>query len=115
VRKPDVTFVRLDRMPRVPGAEGYIDIAPDLAVEVVSPNDLAYELEAKVVEYLDAGVSLVWVIDSEARRVRVHRRDGSVSWLREKDELSGKDVIPGFRCPVSALFPEPVTKPQNAS
>jgi Uma2 family endonuclease len=97
-------------MPEGPTSEGYIYIAPDLAAEVVSPNDLAYEVEAKVVEYLDAAVPLVWVIDPEARTVRIHRGDGSVSWLRENDELSGEDVIPGFRCPVAAIFPRKTAK-----
>jgi Uma2 family endonuclease len=106
VRKADVSFIRLERMPEGPTSEGYIYIPPDLAVEVVSPNDLAYEVEAKVLQYLNAGIPLIWVIDPEARTVRIHRRDGSVSWLREKDELSGEDVVPGFRCPVSAIFPK---------
>src|SRR5262249_43923127 len=66
IRKPDVSFIRKERLPEGPTSEGYVDIAPDLAVEVVSPNDLAYEVEAKVVEYLNAGVPLVWVIDPEA-------------------------------------------------
>ena len=81
-------------------------IPPDLAVEVVSPNDLAYDVESKVVEYLDASVALVWVIDPEARTVRIYRRDGSISWLREHGELSGEEVLPGFQCRVAANFPE---------
>jgi Uma2 family endonuclease len=81
-------------------------IPPDLAVEVVSPNDLAYDVESKVVEYLDANVALVWVIDPEARTVRIYRRDGSISWLREQGELSGEDVLPGFQCRVATIFPE---------
>ncbi len=105
VRKPDVSFIRLERMPQGPTSEGYITIPPDLAVEVLSPNDLAYEVENKVVEYLAAGVLLVWVINPETRTIHIHRHDGSVGWLREEDELSGEDVLPGFRCPVSSLFP----------
>ncbi len=81
---------------------------PDLAVEVVSPNDLYYEVEEKVQEYLNAGVSLVWVIDPEVRVVRVHRADSTAAYLTENDELSGEDVLPGFRCRVRSLFPPPV-------
>jgi Uma2 family endonuclease len=115
VRKPDFSFIRKERMPEGPSSEGYIYIIPDLAVEVVSPNDLYHEVEAKVVEYLDAGVPLVWVIHPEARTLRVHRRDGSVSWLREKNEISGEDVIPEFRCPLSAIFPQKKAEaPQEA-
>lgn len=111
VRKPDVSFIRAERLPEGPTSEGYEHIPPDLVVEVVSPNDLSYEVEAKVVEYLDAGVSLIWVIDPEARTVRVHRRDGTMSWLREADELSGEGVVPGFRCPLSAIFPKKRQEP----
>ena len=106
VRYPDVSFIRKERLPDGLTSEGYTHIPPDLAVEVVSPNDLAYEVENKVLEYLDAGVALVWVIDPEARTVHIHRRDGSVGWLREEDELSGEDVVPGFRCPCRGLVPE---------
>lgn len=114
VRKPDVSFIRAERLPEGLTSEGYQYIPPDLAVEVVSPNHLSYEVEAKVVEYLDAGVPLIWVIDPEQRTVRIHRRDGSVSWLREKDELSGEDVVPGFRCPVAAIFPKKRPEPGTA-
>ncbi len=106
VRKPDVSFIRKERLPEGLTSEGYEYITPDLAVEVVSPDETSYEVEAKVIEYLDAGVSLIWIIHPEVRTVRIHRGDGSVSWLRDKDGLSGEGVVPGFRCPVSAIFPK---------
>jgi Uma2 family endonuclease len=106
MRVPDASFVRKSRVPEGLTSDGYIYIPPDLAVEVVSPNDLAYDVESKVVEYLDARVALVWVIDPEARTVRIYRRDGSISWLREQGELSGEDVLPGFQCRVATIFPE---------
>ncbi len=109
VRKPDVSFIRIERMPAGPTSEGYAHIPPDLAVEVVSPNDLWHELQAKVEEYLAAGVLLVWVIDPETRTMHVYRRDGTVSLLREGDEVSGEDVVPGFRCELTSIFP---AKPQ---
>jgi Uma2 family endonuclease len=109
VRKPDVSFIRLERMPEGPTSEGYAHIAPDLAAEVISPNDLWRKVLAKVEEYLQAGVLLVWVIDPEARSVHVYRRDGTVSLIRETDDLSGEDVVPGFRCPLASIFPR---KPQ---
>jgi len=105
VRRPDVSFIRKDRLPDALTSEGYTYIAPDLAVEVISPNESAYEVENKVLEYLNAGVALVWVINPEARTVHIHRKDGSVGWLREEGELSGEHVVPGFRCPVAAIFP----------
>ena len=106
VRRPDASFVRLDRLPGGP-PKGHCRVAPDLAVEVISPNELYSDVEEKIDEYLAAGVKLVWVVDPPHRGVRVHRADGSVADLRETDELSGEDVIPGFRCRVSDLFKLP--------
>jgi Uma2 family endonuclease len=105
VRRPDVSFVGRERMTTAHLAEGHLSIPPDLAVEVLSPNDLAYEIDEKVEEYLRVGVRLVWVINPESRLVRVHRLDGSVTSLRAQDELGGEDVLPGFRCRVNDLFP----------
>lgn len=107
VRKPDVSFVRNGRMPGDWASVGYVRIAPDLVVEVISTNDLALEVEQKVYEYQKAGVALVWLVNPEIRKVRVHRADGSIAWLGEDDELTGEDVLPGFRCRVGAIFPAP--------
>ena len=93
--------------PREQRSKGYVTIPPDLAVEVVSLNDLVGEIDEKVDEYLRAGVQLVWVVRPAARAVRVFRSDRSVSWLRAVDELSGEDVLPGFRSKVDDLFPKP--------
>jgi Uma2 family endonuclease len=107
VRKPDASFVRADRLPGGRPPKGYIQIAPDLAVEVISPNDLAWKLDRKIDQYLDAGVRLVWVINPETRKARVYRADGTISSLSESDELSEEDVIPGFHCRLSELFLPP--------
>lgn len=103
VRKPDVSFVALERMPVTP--KGWATVAPDMAAEVLSPNDLACEVDSKVDEYRAAGVRLVWVINPERHIVYVHRLTGPGAILRDGDELTGEDVIPGFRCPVRELFP----------
>jgi Uma2 family endonuclease len=114
-RKPDVSFIRRERMTWEQLGQGYATIPPDLAVEVTSPNDLLHEVEEKVQEYLDAGVRLVWVVNPDLRAVRVHRPNGTITGLRERDELSGEDVVPGFGCAVSAIFPPRVEKaPANA-
>ena len=109
VRKPDVSFIRLERMAAGEEPEGHCRIAPDLAVEVISPNELYDAIENKIVEYLIAGVRLVWVVNPSTRTVRVHRADGTGTRLRQTDELSGEDVVPGFRCRVGELFAVPVT------
>lgn len=105
VRKPDVSFIRLGRLPGEKPPKGHCPIPPDLAVEVVSPNDLAYEVDRKVQLYLSVGVRLVWVVNPDVRIVRVYRSDGSMIELREQDELSGGDVLPDFRCPIREIFP----------
>ncbi len=106
VRKPDISFIRSGRLPPEQLAQGHVRIAPDLAVEILSPNDLVYEVDEKVKEYLQAGVHLVWVIDPEARTVTIHRANGTKDILIESQNLSGEDVIPGFHCRVQDLFPK---------
>ena len=110
VRRPDVSFIRRGRLPGEVLPTGWGKIAPDLAVEVVSPNDSADQLEQKLDDYQKAAVPLVWVVNLKSRTVMVYRGDGSVSRLRESDELSGEGVIPGFRCPVQEILP-----PRNAA
>jgi Uma2 family endonuclease len=105
VRKPDVSFVRAERWE--PGFlhEGFLTIVPDLAVEVVSLNDLAREVVQKIEEYLAAGFPLIWVVYPECRLVDIYRKDGSVTRLRADAEITGEDVLPGFRCLVASFFP----------
>jgi Uma2 family endonuclease len=105
VRRADVSFIRLDRLTSEGAtAEGHMPIAPDLAVEVVSRNDLYYEVDDKVEEWLSAGVQLVWVVSPRKRTVTVHRANGTSSIFHENDELTGEQVVPGFRCQVRELF-----------
>jgi Uma2 family endonuclease len=104
VRKPDGSVVLRERLTAEQLEAGYLTLAPDLAIESVSPNDLAYEVERKVEEYLGVGVRLVWVIYPVARKIHIHRRDGSTAVVRSGDELTGEDVLPGFACRVGDLF-----------
>ena len=76
-------------------------------MEVLSPNDRDYETDQKIEDFLRAGVRLVWVINPETRTVLIYRADGTISGLREQDELSGEDVVQGFRCRVGDLFLPP--------
>lgn len=104
-RKADVSFVRRGRFPGERLPDSYVSIAPDLAVEVVSPNDLAYEVNEKVAQYLAAGVSLVWVVMPDTRSIEVRRADGSVTVVRDDQSISGETVLPGFSIPVAEFFP----------
>jgi Uma2 family endonuclease len=104
VRKPDVSFVKRERLGVDQIGEGWLTLVPDLIVEVISPNDLAEEVEEKIEMFHKAGVPLIWVVSPTARNVRVLRSDGSTAVLREGDTISGEDVLPGFVCPVSSIF-----------
>jgi Uma2 family endonuclease len=105
VRRPDVSFVKSGRLPGDVAPKGWVRIPSDLAIEVVLPNDLVEALEEKLDDYRKVDVRLIWVIFPELRKVKVLRRDGSVNELKEDDELSGEDVIPGFHCPVREILP----------
>lgn len=107
VRFADASFIRRGRLPGEVPFEGHTLIAPDLAVEVVSPNDNAQELEEKLQDYFSAGVPLVWVFYPRTRTVYVYQPDGSARWLNADQELTGEPVLPGFRCRVGDLFPPP--------
>ena len=103
VRAPDLAFVSHARLPD-PLPSGYAAFAPDLAVEVLSPNDRPGEVLAKVGDWLSAGCRLVWVVDPWRRSARVYRADGSESFLAEADALDGEDVLPGFSIRLDSVF-----------
>ncbi|MCC6612918.1 MAG: Uma2 family endonuclease [Anaerolineae bacterium] len=103
VRAPDIGFVAAARVPDALPESGYVPFAPDLAVEIVSPNDKAHEVQDKVSEYLQFGTRLVWVAYPMSKMLVVHTPSGS-NTLREADVLDGGDVLPGFRASVRELF-----------
>jgi Uma2 family endonuclease len=105
VRRPDTSFVTRTRMPGGPPKTGYGRVAPDLAVEVVSPHDTAYEVNEKLSEWLDAGVTEIWIVMPPRRTVTVYRRGRQPVTCEENQELTLEDLIPGFRCNVAELFP----------
>lgn len=104
VRNPDASFVRAERLPAGGLQRGFLKVAPDLIVEVLSPSEQAWELEEKLEDYRLAGTPLMWVIDPNRRTVMVVSRDAPLRWLRADDLLDGGDVIPGFQCRVAELF-----------
>lgn len=102
VRAPDIGYIRAERL-SVESSERYVKGAPDLAVEVMSPNDTADEIQKKVGEYLQYGTRLVWVVFPALKTVVVRTVEGSRT-LTEKDTLEGGDVLPGFVLLLSELF-----------
>jgi Uma2 family endonuclease len=104
VRAPDAAFVRTARLPsgRVP--KSFFPGAPDLAVEVVSPDDTAAELHAKVGEYFAAGAQLVWVVYPEGREVYVYRSAAEIEVVGVGGILGGDPVLPGLSIPVAEIF-----------
>jgi Uma2 family endonuclease len=100
---PDCAFIRKDRL-SLPFPETYLRMAPDLAVETLSPNDRRREVREKVTRWLAAGVKLVWVINPRRQTVAVHRSGAADRFLESREELDGEEVIPGFRIPVAAIF-----------
>ena len=105
-RRPDVAFVSTARWPldRALPETGDWDVVPDLAVEVISPNDVFKDVLAKVREYFHYGVQVVWVIAPEERQVYVYDAPTHVRILTGQDELTGGEVVPGFRLPLGHLF-----------
>jgi Uma2 family endonuclease len=104
MRRPDVSLVLAERMTPELFAEGFTPVRPDLAVEVISPNDIASDLGEKLDDYYAAGIPLIWIVYPEARRVHVFRWDGPPALLGPDDELTGEDILPGFRCRVADFF-----------
>lgn len=104
VRNPDASFVRAHRLPGEGLSRGFLALAPDLVVEILSPSEKAWELEEKIEDYQACGTPLIWVIHPERRTVRIITLDTPARWLRGPDTLDGGSVIPGFSCPVAELF-----------
>jgi Uma2 family endonuclease len=104
VRGPDISFVSRTRVPSGGAPVGYWELAPDLAVEVISPSESAEDVREKIDEYLTAGSRLVWIVYPRRRSVEIWRADGSRVDLREGETLSGEDVVPGFTLPVADIF-----------
>jgi Uma2 family endonuclease len=105
VRRPNVSFVKKSRMTWDEITHSWLRIVPDLIVEVIAPNDLAYHIDKKVEMFFEAGVPLIWDVNPAVWTVRVIRSDGTTSLLREGNDLSGEDILPGFACPVASIFP----------
>ena len=103
IRIPDISFVAAHRFAGEPPI-GFPDLAPDLAVEVLSPGNRPREILHKVGQLLETGSKLVWVIDPEERTAVLYRSLNNVRTIDESGSLEGEDVLPGFSCPLSDIL-----------
>jgi Uma2 family endonuclease len=106
-RAPDISFVAKERLvglKKLP--KGFWEGAPDLAVEVLSPTNTVEEIHAKIVEYLENGTKLIWVINPEEQYILVYRSPQPDRLLKATDCLEGEDIVPGFSFPFPKLFAE---------
>ena len=104
VRAPDAAFVSVARVQEVRQETGYWPFAPDLAVEVVSPNDTYTEVESKALQWLDAGTRAVVVVDPRRQSVTVYRSRSDIVILTGDEVLEILDVVPGWTLPLRELF-----------
>jgi Uma2 family endonuclease len=106
VRAPDIAFIEGHRVQAVGDTTGYWPGPPDLAVEVLSPDDRVSEIEEKVSEWLAAGSQQVWVVSPKMRTVTIYTSQTNILTLTEKDTLNGGEVVPGFEVSVAEIFAE---------
>ena len=103
VRGPDILFFEdaetIEQIDRKWG-----DKPPRLAVEVLSPTDSVGDMNERIQDQLNLGTPLVWLFDSESRKVTVYRPGKQHYVRKEKDDLTGEDVLPDFRCQVAEFF-----------
>lgn len=101
---PDLAFVKRSRIPRTGVPIGYLQGPPDLAVEVLSPDDSAVRVKTQTERWLSHGAGEVWLVDPKKRTVSIHRSAEQPIVLMENDTLTS-DLLPGFSCGVSEFFP----------
>jgi Uma2 family endonuclease len=106
-RIPDLAFITSDRLPSEGAPETKWPISPDLAIEVISPNDLYEKVMIKTLEYLAAGVKQVWLVSPESRMILVYRSNTSITAFPLESELTCEDLLPGFRLPLGEVFKNP--------
>ena len=106
VRSPDASWIKLERWNAltVEQQEGFAPIVPDFVVELCSPSDSRPETRAKMVEYLEQGARLGWLIDPKTKEVEISRQGRPVEILKNPRTVSGEDVLPGFTLDLNEIF-----------
>lgn len=108
VRKPDLSFILRERLPEGKVPLGITNFRPDLAVEVVSPRDIYYEVDDKLADFFDAGIPLIWIVSPFTQTVVAYHLDGTCRRLRANEELTAHPLISDFRVRIADLFPNPL-------
>lgn len=103
-RLPDIFFIRNGRLPGNKLPRGYVDVVPELVIEVGSPGDEAENVEQRLTDFLRAGVPLAWMVYPLTKRVYVFHQGSAALRLSEGDVLEGEDVLPGFSCALKDMF-----------
>jgi Uma2 family endonuclease len=109
-RLPDISFVAAARIPEDGEPEGIWPIAPDLAVEIISPNDFWEKVSDKISDYFAAGVRQVWLVAPKDKTVTIYHSPFQVTILTEEDELTCEELLPGFRCRLRDIFRSPARR-----
>jgi len=103
MRLPDVSFVAADRV-KTHDRDTYYQLAPDLAIEIISPSERAAAMRAKLKDYLRTGVHQVWQVYPETQEVVVYLRDGTARTYGLGQTIPGDEILPGFALPVADIF-----------
>ncbi|MBX3055478.1 MAG: Uma2 family endonuclease [Anaerolineae bacterium] len=103
VRAADVAFISHKRLAQAQ-TEGYLNVAPELVVEIMSPTNTWSEVQKKLAEYFAVGVLMVWVVDPQLEQIHVYRSPEQMKLLRKEDRLVGDDVLPGFQVELTEIF-----------
>ncbi len=112
-RMPDVSFISASRIPEEGETEDLWHIAPDLAVEVISPSESWVKVNRKIRDYFASGVQQVWLVSLEFDEIHVYDSPKGMIVLREDDQLTSEKLLPGFRCAIRELFRSPAGQVVN--
>ena len=105
-RRPDVLFIRNNRLPGGKVPKGDLTISPDVAIEVISPKNTGLEIEEKLNEYLAAGIPLIWIVNPDRKTIRVYRNDGTTRLYQANESITNEPLLPGLSLLVSDIFPK---------
>jgi Uma2 family endonuclease len=106
VRGIDVAYISNERFSQVQGT-GFLDVAPELVVEVMSPTDRWIDIQEKLAEYFNIGVQLVWLVDPQLKQIHVYRSLDDTARLTAEDEITAAEILPGFSVPISEIYETP--------